>query len=117
MSSKWGVSFYYIEDSDIVSASGIIHKPEKFIRELHRLTTYVKVLTISYGSILQCFCVGINDNFTMSVPLTILPPLAADFDGNWHNYYHYTGSRYNSPFPFSNLWVINFVNCWKLLIA
>ena len=38
--------------------------------------------TISYGSIMQCFCVGINDNFSLSVPLTILPPLAADFDGD-----------------------------------
>lgn len=34
--------------------------------------------TISYGSILQMFCVGINFNYTMSVPLQILVPLAAD---------------------------------------
>lgn len=44
--------------------------------------------TISYGSILQSFCVGISDSFTMSVPLTILPPLAADFDGDILNIFH-----------------------------
>ena len=27
-------------------------------------------------------CVGINDNYTMSVPLQILKPLAGDFDGD-----------------------------------
>ena len=34
--------------------------------------------TISYGSIMHMYCIGINDNFTMSVPLQILRPLAAD---------------------------------------
>lgn len=38
--------------------------------------------TIAYGSILQCFCVGINDNFTMSISLQVLRPMAADFDGD-----------------------------------
>lgn len=38
--------------------------------------------TINYGGILFMRCVGINDNFTMSVPLQILSPLAADFDGD-----------------------------------
>ena len=28
------------------------------------------------------YCVGINDSYTMSVPLQILRPLAADFDGD-----------------------------------
>lgn len=27
-------------------------------------------------------CIGINDNYTMSVPLQILAPLAGDFDGD-----------------------------------
>jgi DNA-directed RNA polymerase beta' subunit len=34
--------------------------------------------SINYGSIMQMYCVGINDNFTMSIPLQILAPLAAD---------------------------------------
>lgn len=38
--------------------------------------------TISYGSILQMFCVGMTDSYTMAVPLQILPLLAADFDGD-----------------------------------
>lgn len=38
--------------------------------------------TIQYGSILYMNVVGINDDYTMSVPLQILPLLAADFDGD-----------------------------------
>lgn len=38
--------------------------------------------TINYGSIIFMRCVGINDNYTMSVPLQILKPLAGDFDGD-----------------------------------
>ena len=38
--------------------------------------------TISFGGIMQMFCVGINYNYCMSIPLQILVPLAADFDGD-----------------------------------
>lgn len=38
--------------------------------------------TIQYGSILYMNCIGINDNYTMSVPLQPLPLLAGDFDGD-----------------------------------
>lgn len=38
--------------------------------------------TIQYGSILYMNVVGINDNYTMSVPLQPLPLLAGDFDGD-----------------------------------
>lgn len=38
--------------------------------------------TINYGSIMFMRCVGINDNYTMSVPLQILKPLGGDFDGD-----------------------------------
>lgn len=43
--------------------------------------------TINFGSILQCFCVGMSDpgprfQYIMQVPLQILPLLAADFDGD-----------------------------------
>ena len=31
---------------------------------------------------MQMFCVGINNDYTMSVPLQILVPLGADFDGD-----------------------------------
>ena len=41
--------------------------------------------TINYGSILAMRCVAINDSFTMSMPLQILPPLNADFDGDCLN--------------------------------
>ena len=34
--------------------------------------------TLNYGSILAMRCIGINDTFTMSMPLQILPPLNAD---------------------------------------
>lgn len=40
--------------------------------------------TINYGSLLQMFCVGMNEDmendYTMSIPLQVLPNLAADFD-------------------------------------
>ncbi len=36
--------------------------------------------TINYGSILQMFCVGITDSYTMELPLQVLVPLGADFD-------------------------------------
>ena len=38
--------------------------------------------TIQYGSTLFMRCVGINNNYTMSVPLEVLPLLAGDFDGD-----------------------------------
>lgn len=41
--------------------------------------------TISYGSILQMYCVDFNDDMIMQVPLQILAPLGADFDGDTLN--------------------------------
>jgi len=41
--------------------------------------------SINYGSLMQMYVVGINDNFTMSIPLQILKPLGADFDGDTLN--------------------------------
>ena len=38
--------------------------------------------TINYGGIMQVYCIGINDNYTMNISLQILPFLAADFDGD-----------------------------------
>ena len=37
--------------------------------------------TINYGSILQMFCVGMTDSYTMQLPLQVLVALGADFDG------------------------------------
>ena len=52
----------------------------KFVRELDRVTTYLKnEPTINYGSVLAMRCVGVNvDSYTMSMPLTVLKTLAAD---------------------------------------
>lgn len=44
--------------------------------------------TINYGSILYMRCVGINNNYTMSVPLQILKPLGGDFDGDVLNVFY-----------------------------
>ncbi len=41
--------------------------------------------TINYGSILAMRCTGINDTYTMSMPLLILGLLTADFDGDCLN--------------------------------
>lgn len=38
--------------------------------------------TITYGGILQMFCIGFTDTYTMAVPLQILKGLNADFDGD-----------------------------------
>lgn len=37
--------------------------------------------TIQYGSIFQMYCTKITSGYTMGIPLQILKPLAADFDG------------------------------------
>lgn len=44
--------------------------------------------TINYGSMMFMRCVGINDNYTMSVPLQILKPLGGDFDGDVLNIFY-----------------------------
>lgn len=41
--------------------------------------------TIAYGGILSVKCVGINMNYTMSISVLSLKPLAADFDGDTLN--------------------------------
>jgi len=41
--------------------------------------------TIGYGGILQMFCVAATDTYTMGMPLQILKPLGADFDGDTMN--------------------------------
>lgn len=41
--------------------------------------------TIQYGSMLQMYCIGMNKSYTMSMPLSVLAPLAADFDGDTLN--------------------------------
>lgn len=63
--------------------------------------------TISYGSILQSYCVGINNNYTMSIPLQILKPLAAD----------QLKRRFNVEVPFySDVDRINAFNCWEIIM-
>lgn len=41
--------------------------------------------TIGIGGIIQCYIIGISDGFTMTMPLTVLKGLAADFDGDTLN--------------------------------
>lgn len=38
--------------------------------------------TIGYGGIIQCYVIGISAGYTMTMPLTVLKGLAADFDGD-----------------------------------
>lgn len=61
--------------------------------------------TIAYGSILQMFVVKMTFNYTMGVPLNILPGLAADFDQQSRS--HYSSDRILN----------NLLNCWNNLIA
>ena len=64
--------------------------------------------TINYGSILQMFCVGYTKTLTMSVPLQVLPSLAADFDGKLRSIREILRNTLPSLKP---------LNCWKLLRA
>lgn len=41
--------------------------------------------TIAYGSILQMFCIGMTDTFSIEIPLRILKLMGADFDGDEFN--------------------------------
>ena len=41
--------------------------------------------TINYDSVLSMKCIGINKDFTMSIPLAILKKMGADFDGDTLN--------------------------------
>lgn len=63
--------------------------------------------TIGYGSILQMFVVGINDTYTMNVPLQCLKGLAADFDGDTLNILHIINKEF---FNHANM-VFNPANC------
>lgn len=45
----------------------------------------MNILTIQYGSVLFMRCVGINNDYTMSIPLQVLKLLGADFDGDTLN--------------------------------
>lgn len=50
--------------------------------------------SINYGSILQMYCVGMSFDYTMAIPLQILPPLAADFDGDCLNIWYLINKEY-----------------------
>ena len=59
--------------------------------------------SISRGSLLQMYCVDMTFNYTMALPLQILPLLAADFD-KLYILSHIIKILYE-----------NFFNCWELL--
>lgn len=50
--------------------------------------------SINYGSILQMYCVGISFDYTMAIPLQILPLLNADFDGDCLNILYLINKEY-----------------------
>ena len=50
--------------------------------------------TISYGGVLCMRCIGINYSYTMSLPITILKILAADFDGDCLNILYITNEDF-----------------------
>ena len=44
--------------------------------------------TINFGGIMFMRCIGITEEYVMNIPLCILPPLAADFDGDTLNIFY-----------------------------
>jgi hypothetical protein len=60
---------------------------KEIIQNLININNGINVLvnrnpTINYGSIMALRCVGINDDYVMSMPLQVLQLFAADFDGD-----------------------------------
>ena len=75
--------------------------------------------TLSYGSILQMFCIGISgndpENYTMEIPLLILPLLNADFDGDLKSVL-FRGLNNTGIGPLGKKFSRrNTVNCWNIL--
>ena len=86
---KWSDALVDVDDTIVTIIEDIIRStPEGIPVIINRNPT------ISFGSIMQCFCVGINFNYTMSTSLQILVPLAADYDGDQLNVFHII----NEPF-------------------
>lgn len=50
--------------------------------------------SIQRGSLLQMFCIDMSFNYTMSLPLAVLVPLAADFDGDVLNIFYITNEAF-----------------------
>ena len=68
--------------------------------------------TINYGSVLHVYCIGYTDTLTISVPLQVLSPLGADFDGKLKK----TDTYYTIIIVLCTLPSLNLLNCWKLLM-
>lgn len=82
---RWAIAVTQVDDTIVKIIENIIkheHNGEGLSVIINRNPT------IAYGSIMQMYCVGINFNYTMSVPLQVLPPLYADFDGDVLNIFH-----------------------------
>lgn len=82
---KWDASIAEVDDVIVKIINDIIHNTcggEGIPVIINRNPS------INFGSLMQCFCVGINFDYTMSTPLQILIPLAADYDGDQLNCFH-----------------------------
>lgn len=80
-------AYTYWYNANITENSTVVNIINNIIKESNSNGRGLPIIinrnpTINYGSILQCFCVGMTDTYTMAVPLQILPLLAADFDGD-----------------------------------
>lgn len=79
---KWYQSNITIDDTIVNIIEGLMFaNPEGLPVIINRNPS------ISRGSLLQMFCVGMTFSYTMALPLQVLPLLAADFDGDVLNVY------------------------------
>lgn len=78
----YNVAYKYLYEHMTIPDKKIITILEGLIRDSGGIDVIInRNPTIQLGSIVCVKCIGIEYNYTMSVPDTILKGLAADFDG------------------------------------
>ena len=83
----YNVAYKYLYEHMSIPDNRIVTILEGLIRENNGIDVIInRNPTIALGSILCMKCIGIEFNYTMSMPVTVLKGLAADFDGDQWSY-------------------------------
>lgn len=79
----YNIAYKYLYEHMTQPDDKIVTILEGLIRENNGLDMIInRNPTINLGSILSMKCIGIEFNYTMSMPENVLKGLAADFDGD-----------------------------------
>lgn len=77
----YNIAYKYLYEHMSIPDQKIITILEGLIRDSDGIDVIInRNPTISLGSILAMKCIGIEYNYTMSMPVSVLKGLAADFD-------------------------------------